>query len=74
MAVVAIVFLLKTAKVEVCVITIVTESVLVEVFLIKAAVAPLVSCYELMQALLSPTGSFVDGAPSISSEQTSIII
>ena len=55
MAVVAIVFLLKTAVVEVFVITIVTESVLVEVFLIKAAVAPLVSCYELMQALLSLT-------------------
>ena len=55
MAVVAIVFLLKTAVVEVFVITIVTESVLVEVFLIKAVVALLVSCYELMQALLSPT-------------------
>ena len=51
----AIVFLLKTAVVEVFVITIVTESVLVEVFLIKTAVALLVSCYELMQALLSPT-------------------
>ena len=51
MAVVAIVFLLKTAVVEVFVKTRVTDSVLVEVFLIKTVLAPLVSCYELMQAL-----------------------